>query len=76
MTEQEEIKITVPLSDILELIRLSNSIEYPNCTFLPDEPLLMADNAVRLIGQAASNIADILHRWVHDKSYYEELAKV
>jgi len=63
MGERTPTMITVPLDEVLELIRLSSGIEYPNCTYVPDNELTMAQNAVRLMQQKASNISDILYKW-------------
>lgn len=73
MGKQEEIKVTVPLSEVLEILRLVTNIEYPNCTYVPEESLLMADNAIRQMKQSAGAISNILYTWTHVEQYYKEL---
>ena len=66
MTKEElvpPIMITVPLAEAIELQRLVNLIQYPNCTYVPEESLMMANNAIRLMQQVAGNIFEILERW-------------
>lgn len=64
MTIQEGIKITVPLDEILELLRLVTRIEVPDVTYC-DDLLPMAQQAVRLSRMYAGDASNILYKWTH-----------
>ena len=72
MRKLEEIKITVPLADILELIRLMSRIEMPDVTYC-DDILPMAQQAVRLSKMNAGEASNILYGWTHGEEYAKEL---
>ena len=62
MIKQEEVKVTVPLRDLQELLRLVNMIEYPEVTYNSDK-LVMAEHAIRRTKLYAEQMEDIITRW-------------
>lgn len=64
--EVEEIKVTVPLSELLELLRLITKIEYPSVTY-EDNNLVMAQQAIRNSKRYANEASAILYQWTHTK---------
>ena len=65
MTKQEEPQIAVPLSEILELLRLVTKIEIPDVTY-GEDMLVMAQQALRLNKRCAGEASDILYKWTHE----------
>ena len=62
MTNQE--RITVPLSEIFDLLRLVRRIELPDVTYSEDM-LEMAQQAIRLSKRDANEASEILYKWTH-----------
>lgn len=60
--KQEEIKMTVPLNEIIELQRLMSKIQIPDVTYC-DDLLPMAQQAIRLSRRYAERAQDILFTW-------------
>ena len=59
---EEPISITVPLSEILEILRLVSAIEMPDVTY-SEYMLIMAQQALRLNKMRAGDASNILHKW-------------
>ena len=62
MPSREEIKLTVPLSEVLELLKLVTMIEMPDVTY-GEDMLVMAQQAVRLNRMKATDASNILYKW-------------
>ena len=73
MATREEIRITVPLDEVLELLGLVSKIEILDVTYC-DDLLPMAQQAVRLAQMRAGEASNILYRWTHGEQYAKELA--
>ena len=65
-TKEEPLKITVPLSEVLEILRLAGKIETPIVVYRRDGQLEMATEAVEKSMAYASAIAEILYKWTHN----------
>ncbi len=64
-TEEQPIMITVPLSEILEILSLSSAIESPTAVFRKEDRLAMANEVVEKSIATAGQISNILHKWTH-----------
>ena len=59
-----ELKLTIPLSEVLEILKLSTEIEHPTAVFKKEDRLAMASEVVEKSISKSSQISNIIHKWL------------
>ena len=65
MKEKQKPTLTVPLSEVLEILRLAVKIENPTAAFRKDDQLMMANEVIKNSIGYAGRISELIYRWTH-----------